>query len=586
MWNIIYLLTGFAFFLLLFFVMLFKKSVNNKETKIYKYLIIANGLEYLFEITLQIFVRNLNLESFLVTLFCRLYLCSILICYGVFSHYTSLICLENDNGKNNKIQKISKIINNTWCLIGVVLIFVLPFNKHYDASKMFVYGKAVDTLKLFLGVYLLSWIILSLKNLKTIIQKEYIPILTIIATIILSVIIQSVDPSILVSTVFGTIICYTMYHTIENPDVKMLRELHKSKKISDNANEEKTMFLYNMTQEVKSLVDDINNNLDLILAQNDINEVYNYTRDIKTAVSSFETINNNEFDLSNVNSETIKSYVTKYNIKNIIMQIINIYKEVCESKHINFITNIDSNLPEYLFGDGIGLKRVITSILNNSTTYINEGYVELNVNVILKKDVCRLMITIEDSGIGIKSDDIEKIILSDSSLGVANKTINDMDGRMIISSNYGSGTKIKIILDQKIDLNNYPIYDKYAKDFDYLRILAVDDSSYGIEIIKKLLKDKNVIFDSCLTGKECVQKIKNNEYDLVLLDEQLAQITGNDLAIRIKEQTNKNVPLVLMTKDAEYMNKNKTDSIFNSIILKPLKRDALYEVLNKIKSQE
>lgn len=581
MWNIIYLFTGLAFYLLLFFVMIFKKTINNKATKLYKYLIIANGVEYIFELSLQFLVRNIELNSLLVTIFCRLYLCSILACYGVFSHYTSLICLGSNDNEKVKKKKVFQILNNALCIIGLVLILILPFEKYYDLNKMYIYGTAIDALKLFLGIYLVSWIVLSLSNIKTIIQKEYIPIITIIATIIFSVIIQSYDPSILVSTVFGTIICYTMYHTIENPDVKLLRELHNSKKISDNANEEKTIFLYNLTQEINSLVQDVNTDLDLILSQDNIEYVHNCARDLKSVVSSFEVINNEEIDLSKLSEDNIKTYKNKYNIKNIIRQIIEIYKDVCDNKGINFITNIDSNLPDYLYGDGIGLKKVISTILNNSTTYIDKGFVDISINSIIKNDICRLIITIEDSGLGIKSDEINRIIVSDSSLGDANRMINAMNGRMIMSSSYGEGTKTKIILDQKVDKSNNTIYDKYEKEFEYTNILAVDDSSYGLEIIKRLLKDMNVIYDSCLTEKDCIQKIKTNKYDLVLLDEQLVQISGTALAKKVKE-INDSIPLVLLTKDKDYEN----NGLFSSVILKPIKKEDLISIMEKIKNEK
>ena len=583
MWNIIYLFTGLGFWILLFIVIIVKKSIVSEENTIFKNLIIANGLEYLFEITLQLLVRSVGIDNSLINVFCRLYIASILLCYGVFSHYTILVCLSRKKTeKEKKTIKKMRIINNIWCVIGLILLFTLPFTKYYDTSKMYVYGQAVDTLKLFLGSYLLIWGILILMNIKTIIQKKYIPIITIIATVILSVIIQSYDPSILISTVCGTIICYTMYHTIENPDLKLLREAHQAKEISDSANEEKTLFVYNMTQEIREVTNKINDDTDLILDSKDYEEIYDSARDIKALTSKFTSTTNEILDMSQVDATTIKIYNEKYNVKNIIKQLVNVYGDICKNKDLSFRTNIDHDIPDNLYGDGISLKEVLTTILNNSTKYTDKGYVELNVNTIIKNDICRLIFTIDDSGTGIKSEDINKIKIDNKSLSKANKMITLMNGTMFITSDYGIGTKVKVILDQKIGESEVTEVSKYESTFDNISILSVDDSESGLKIIDKLLKGTNIKLDLASTGKECLDKIKIGKYDLILLDEELSQISGIELMQKIKEIRNFKTPVILLTKDNSYeYNEEYTKLGFVDYILKPLKKDELLLKINK-----
>ena len=184
------------------------------------------------------------------------------------------------------------------------------------------------------------------------------------------------------------------------------------------------------------------------------------------------------------------------------------YNKSCKDKKLDFRVNIDHDVPEVLFGDSINLKEVLTTIMDNSVEYTKDGFIEFDVNTIIKKDICRLIITIEDSGVGIKSEDIDKIKVEDKSLSKANKLVTLMSGAMMISSNYGIGTKVKIILDQRIETNMHEDVVKYEEIYDNVKMLMVDDSDAGIKIIDKLIKGSSIKMDFATNGKECIDKIK------------------------------------------------------------------------------
>ena len=401
------------------------------------------------------------------------------------------------------------------------------------------------------------------------------------------VIIQKQNPGLLLITAAETFITVIMYFTIENPDMKLLEEVHKSKEISDNANEEKTLFLYNMTQEIRNTTSEINNHADLILDSDSLEESKDSARSIKATTSKFTSMTNEILDVSKIDSANIKVYNNKYKIKNILKQVVNIYTDICKNKELKFITNIDHDIPETLYGDSIGLKEVLTIILNNSIKYTQKGYIELDINTIIKNDICRLIITIEDSGTGIKSEDINKLKVDDKSLSKANKLITLMNGTMLISSNYGIGTKVKIILDQKIALDKDDEISKYDTVFDDINILMIDDSEAGIKIIEKLIKGTNIKMDSSNTGKDCLSKIKVNKYDIILLDEELSGISGLELIRKIKEIRNFNTPIILLTKDNSYeYNEEYLKLGFNDYILKPVKKDELLTKINKYTKED
>jgi len=298
--------------------------------------------------------------------------------------------------------------------------------------------------------------------------------------------------------------------------------------------------------------------------------------------SKFTNMTNEILDVNTIDESTIKVYNSKYNIKNLLKQIVNIYADICKDKELNFRTNIDHDIPETIYGDSISLKEVLLAILNNSVKYTSKGYVELNVNTIIKNDICRLIFTIEDSGMGIKSEDVAKIKIDNKSLGKANKLVTLMNGTMIISSDYGMGTKVKIILDQKIEKETDPEITKYESNFENISILSVDDSESGLKIIEKLLKGTDIKLDIATTGKECIDKIKIGKYDLILLDEELSQISGIDLMKKIKALRNFKTPVLLLTKDNSYeYNEEYLKIGFSGYILKPLKKETLLSKIDE-----
>ena len=233
-------------------------------------------------------------------------------------------------------------------------------------------------------------------------------------------IIQKQHPELLLMTSMETFIVFLMYHTIENPDMQIIEEVHRAKEISDNANEEKSMFLYNMTNEIRGITKDIDYSADNILEEVDnkkvdVLNIGNSAREIKNNTAKFTTMTNEILDISQMDSN-IKIYNDKYNVKIIIKELVQIYKKKAEDKGISFRTNIASDIPPYLYGDSMGLKKALSIILDNSVKYTSSGFIDFDVSTIIKRDIARLVITVEDSGSGIKAEDLNKIF---------NKKVND-----------------------------------------------------------------------------------------------------------------------------------------------------------------
>ena len=589
-----FLTIGSVFYSLLLITVFFsKKRLKTLENKIYSMLIICNFIGLILAIMCYYTVLYNDIVPMLNFIISRLYLIYLVSYIFLFFCYLIAGLYTEDDKLTEKIKKFFISITFIFFVI-VLLVYYLPLYYHNENMIIYSYGPSANIIYFLATVCMTIWTILLIKNYKKVKNKKFWPIVFFIIGSLIVTIVQKNNPGLLLMTSFETFITIIMYFTIENPDTKMLEEVHRAKVISDNANEEKTMFLYNITNEIRGITKDINYEADNILNETDnkkvdLNIVNDSAREIKGSTAKFTTMTNEILDISQVDASNIKIYNEKYSIKLILKELITKYKEICKKSGIEFRTSIASDIPEVLYGDSVGLKNVMISLLENSVKYTKKGYIELNVNVIKKQDIARLLITIEDSGIGIKSSEIDNIFNKNkeelkrnnlkNNLFTTRKIITLMGGTLIATSTYGKGTTMKIVLDQKIEV----IDNKYDKVYDKKKILLIEDSDTTYKLITKMLKNTNIIIDRVVLGSEGLDKIRNKEkYDLILVEEELKPLNGYDIIKKLKLIKNFNTKVVLLTKNPniEYSYLYK-DEGFSDYLIKPINRSLLLNIINK-----
>ena len=594
--GIYFLIEAIVYSMLLMTVYFRKKVFKSKENKVYSILVVVSFFELIVELILD-FVGPMykeipNVSYFVARLFSfgvELWI-TILLCYVLF------VCLSI-----KKKERYIPVVRNIAVVLMIVfttLNFILPLNFKYDGYIAYTYGPSVNIIYLSAFLYSFIGIIALIRNIKNIKDKRFFPILIFLIVGGIASYIQYMNPGLLLATPIHAFITFLMYFTIENPDVKMIEEYHKAKEISDNANEDKTMFLYNMTNDIRLITKDINYNTDAAINEMsnkklDKDLVNDYLRAIKENTARFTTMTNEILDVDSIDSASIKVYDDKYNIKLLLKKIVTLYSDECSKKGLTFRSDIASDLPEYLYGDNLGLKNVLISILDNSIKYTKEGYIELNVNTIIKNNIARLIITIEDSGVGISPDEMDSIFYKrkeeidgsnmKSNLFTARKLITLMGGTIIPSSNYGNGTTMKIVLDQKIVEEANEKYNKYESFYDEKKILLVDDNISTEKIISKLIRDTNIKLDYVSLGKEALDKIRGKEkYDLILLDEIMDPLDGVTVMKKFKDIRNFKTNVILLTRNNEYeYNEEYLKYGFSGYLLKPISKDKLFEIIDK-----
>ena len=594
--GIYFLIEAIVYSMLLMTVYFRKKVFKSKENKVYSILVVVSFFELIVELILD-FVGPMykeipNVSYFVARLFSfgvELWI-TILLCYVLF------VCLSIK--KKERYIPVVRNIAIVLMIIFTTLNFILPLNFKYDGYIAYTYGPSVNIIYLSAFLYSFIGIIALIRNIKNIKDKRFFPILIFLIVGGIASYIQYMNPGLLLATPIHAFITFLMYFTIENPDVKMIEEYHKAKEISDNANEDKTMFLYNMTNDIRLITKDINYNTAAAINEMsnkklDKDLVNDYLRAIKENTARFTTMTNEILDVDSIDSASIKVYDDKYNIKLLLKKIVTLYSDECSKKGLTFRSDIASDLPEYLYGDNLGLKNVLISILDNSIKYTKEGYIELNVNTIIKNNIARLIIIIEDSGVGISPDEMDSIFYKrkeeidgsnmKSNLFTARKLITLMGGTIIPSSNYGNGTTMKIVLDQKIVEEANEKYNKYESFYDEKKILLVDDNISTEKIISKLIRDTNIKLDYVSLGKEALDKIRGKEkYDLILLDEVMDPLDGVTVMKKFKDIRNFKTNVILLTRNNEYeYNEEYLKYGFSGYLLKPISKDKLFEIIDK-----
>lgn len=587
--NTTIFLTIISFFysVLLMIAYFSKDKIKTLENKVYSKLIIINFIGIILELFCTIFAGYAKDYLVFYTILNKLFLVELTIWCSVFSVYVFLISSKKEKNELKSYLKKVSVFHIVIDVITMFLIFVLPvqFNINDLGYVMYSYGPSVNIVFISSTLYIILMFTCLIRNFKNIKNKKYLPIYVYMVIGVLVGIVQKLHPEILAFTSMEAFITVIMYFTIENPDKKLLEEIHTSKKIADAANEDKSMLIYNMMNEVKSIASDINKSSEVILNSNNLEENRFFAREIISSNNKLYSMANNIYNIDVIDDINVKTVKNKYNIKLLLKEVISKNKELFEDKDISFRFNIDSNLPNTLYGDSINLKNVLNTIIGNSYKYTDKGYVELSVNAIFKKDIVRLIIKIEDSGIGIKAEDLDKCLNKNTkdqnSLYGARKTINIMGGNLLISSEYNKGTIVTIILDQKIYTDsNKDNYDNYVNN---KKILIIDDNNSSIKLISKILDKHNILYDSSNLGKEALDRIrKGDKYDLILLDEDMPYMNGINVMNKFSKIKGFDTKVILLTKNSNIIYDDiYKDSGFCDYIIKPIDKDDLMNKINK-----
>ena len=534
------------FSLILCFAYFLRKRINLIENRIYSIMLICSTIDCVLVVVLRaLSIGNITPTIIRIATFLnKLDFIQLIIISSCLFLYMLLVTFPEIYTKSKYVFKLISILN----LIGIIIMLFSGVEFISNNSSFSVRGGAINITYFLCLLYIISTIIVPLLNIKHL-DKRHIPMLFVVVSCIFLFFVYKYNPYLIVISITITLVNYLMYFTIENPDVKMLLEMKKSKDKLDKSNYDKSMFLFDLSKMVKRSTENINKIAYDVLDNRDIDKD-NSMREIINEVSMLNTMCNKMFNINEVEASKIKIYNKKYDVKLLIKTLVKSYNRD------NLNLSIDSNIPDNLYGDAITLKECL---IDGLELFVNSDNIILNINSVNKNDICRLIISIEGNGaIDIENNDLYK--------NIYNRIIL-MGGFIILENN-----KINIILDQKMVIDNDDSLEKYTNYLKKISILVVDENISNQKLISKCLDDDNVDLTFVSYGKECLNRIRNNEkYDLILMSDELNYMSYIETVKKLKLISGFNSILILMTRDnnVEYTGSYKKYG-FDDYILKPI----------------
>lgn len=596
-----------------------KKRVKIEENKVYEVILICSFLEIVIDtiihlicaltpfdiLVLQFFPLFNFLNKVLTMLFIIIFSC--LLCYTLMITYEKL--------KKDKI-KVIKTLSILNILFAIILLFtnielIEVGNVTNVKGTTITIGYSIVALLLGLSL------IISVKNIKKL-DKRYLPIFAVFITLSVLYVFTLIFPGMIIYDVILALMCYIMYFTIENPDLKMLKQMETAKGLAEKANRAKSDFLSSMSHEIRTPLNAI-----VGLSEDNMNykdqipkEVLENSEDIIHASQTLLEIVGNILDINKIESQKMELIMEVYHPKETIEQLAKIDATRIGDKPINFKMHIAEDLPYELIGDRTHVKQVLNNLLSNAFKYTEKGEVILTVKCINQDNLSNMIISVQDTGRGIKVEDIDKLFTKFERLDVERNTtvegtglglaitkqlVEMMGGKINVESRYGEGFLFIVNIPQKISKMANPLTDTQVirleevrkeelKNADYgsKKVLIVDDNKLNIKVARRALQDFNFEIDECYDGVECLGKVVNgNEYDLILMDIMMPNMSGETAISKLKENPNFKIPTIALTADAVAGAREKYISEgFIDYIAKPFNKDQIKEKLDVIFSRE
>lgn len=592
------------FSILLLIVYFAKQRINLHENKVFSAMLVFSLLDSLLVSILQSFPYfGITSEKNLwIPILNKIDIgLLIMYCYCIFV-YTILITVKRKN-----LSKKMIVFGSGFAVVSFLIslfgnVVVISKNNNFSIS-----GTTTFVAVIACGLFLFAAFVVTIINIKSI-TKRHIPIFSVVGLIFILILLFKINPYLIIISIALTFVNYIMFFTIENPDMKMIEQLEKAKNEADRANRAKTDFLSSMSHEIRTPLNAIVGFSDCIVNSNSLTDAKENAKDIVNASKTLLEIVNGILDISKIESGKMELVCISYDSRATFREVANLLIPKMEEKGLKFSSYIAPDVPAVLYGDVNNVKKIITNLLSNAVKYTDKGFIRYEVSCVNDGDISRLVISVEDSGRGIKQDAVKNLFskfqrldedrnttIEGTGLGLAitKQLIDLMGGQIAVHTVYGSGSKFTVMIPQKISTEVIKIESEIEKpkviqkdiDLAAAKILIVDDNNLNLKVASKLLEKQGASNITCVnSGFDCLDRISMGEkYDLIFMDDMMPKMSGKETFLKLKAIPGFITPVVALTANAISGSKEEYLKVgFSDYLAKPIEKSELTRVLGSV----
>lgn len=400
--------------------------------------------------------------------------------------------------------------------------------------------------------------------------------------------------------------------------VHEIMDIEREKQQALQASESKGRFLANMSHEIRTPIHAVLGMDAMILRESREAQIREYALDIQNAGQTLLSLINDILDISKIESGKLQILPVEYDFSSLVYDVTNMMKMRAKDKGLELNLFVDKEIPSKLWGDDVRIRQILVNLMSNAVKYTETGSVTLMIHAVIKEDMAKLTFRVEDTGIGIRAEDIEKLFheferieeqrnrkIEGTGLGmnITMQLLEYMGSRLQVESVYGKGSVFSFTLEQKI-MDHEPVGDleqrikAQAEEYSYqvmftapeARVLVVDDNAVNRRVFVKLLKATQIQVEEAAGGEECLELVSKKAYDLIFLDHMMPGMDGITVLHKMKEWQEypcQDTPVIALTANAVtgaremYLKEG-----FQDFLSKPVNPEKLEKMIMKMLPEE
>ena len=396
-----------------------------------------------------------------------------------------------------------------------------------------------------------------------------------------------------------------LFFTVESQDTKLLAQAEESRREAEIANKAKSDFLSSISHEIRTPMNTILGFSQALLEEKNLTQdlVKHDVKDIKQASGDLLELINNILDISRIESgkETLES--KEYRIEDLLMEINSVTSAKVSRDVLDFKINVDGNIPTKFKGDSDKIYKILVNTLANAISHTKFGSVSLDVGGAYVGENYKLSLIVANTGHEMTEAEFNRSFEDFSEEGasigtdsvklgliVAKRLVDIMGGTIDFRNEKGKGTRYLISLDQAvvddmkvgaISFDNSGVVERKPLDLSGKKVLVVDDNIVNIKLATRLLEQFNLEVNSCLNGRDCIDLIKKNHYDVLFLDHMMPDLDGI-ATVHILRDDGCTIPIIALTANSYSGSRDRYISEgFTDYLAKPFKYKDLHKILQK-----